>query len=162
RAPYRLVADLYALADVLVLPSESEGFGLPLLEAALHRLPIVCTALATPRALAGDAATYVSPAASGEARADPVERAPQPPGARLRAARGARPSSRPRRAGRGSRPRPAGAFARDGRARRVGRHPRSLRERASGSPSRRLATSGMGSPRHHDRGDPSRPAVRCR
>src|SRR5438046_3734792 len=61
RAPYRLVADLYALADALVLPSESEGFGIPLLEAALHRLPIVCSGLATLRALAGDAAPYVRP-----------------------------------------------------------------------------------------------------
>src|ERR1700694_2856029 len=35
KAPYRVIADLYALADVLVLPSQSEGFGLPLVEAAL-------------------------------------------------------------------------------------------------------------------------------
>jgi len=84
RAPYRLVADLYALADALVLPSESEGFGIPLLEAALHRLPIVCSDLATLRALAGDAATYVRPDASGEAIADAVERALEQPAARFR------------------------------------------------------------------------------
>ncbi|HEV8468096.1 MAG TPA: glycosyltransferase family 4 protein [Candidatus Limnocylindria bacterium] len=84
RAPYRLVADLYALADVLVLPSESEGFGIPLLEAALHRLPIVCSDLAPLRALASDAATYVSPDASGEEIADAVERALEQPGARFR------------------------------------------------------------------------------
>ena len=84
RAPYRLVADLYSLADVLVLPSESEGFGIPLLEAALHRLPIVCSDLAPLRALAADAATYVSPDASGEAIADAVERALEEPGARFR------------------------------------------------------------------------------
>ena len=84
RAPYRLVADLYALADALVLPSESEGFGIPLLEAALHRLPIVCSDLATLRALAGDAATYVRPDASAEAIADAVEHALEQPGARFR------------------------------------------------------------------------------
>jgi glycosyltransferase involved in cell wall biosynthesis len=74
RAPYRVVADLYALGDALVLPSQSEGFGIPLLEAALHRLPIVCSDLPSLRALAGDAATYVPPAASGEVIADAIER----------------------------------------------------------------------------------------
>ena len=74
RAPYRVIADLYALADALVLPSQSEGFGIPLLEAALHHLPIVCSDLPTLRALAGDAATYVPPNASGEIIADAIER----------------------------------------------------------------------------------------
>jgi glycosyltransferase involved in cell wall biosynthesis len=84
RAPYRVVADLYALADVLVLPSESEGFGIPLLEAALHRLPIVTSDIATLRALAEDAAAYVAADASGDAIADAVERVLQTPGARFR------------------------------------------------------------------------------
>jgi glycosyltransferase involved in cell wall biosynthesis len=84
RAPYRLVADLYALADVLVLPSQSEGFGIPLLEAALHRLPIVCSDLPTLRALAGEAAAYVSPDASGEKLADAIERVMDQPTARFR------------------------------------------------------------------------------
>jgi mannosylglucosylglycerate synthase len=84
KAPYRLIADLYALADALVLPSQSEGFGIPLLEAALHRLPIVCSDLPTLRALAGDAATYVPPDASGEVIADAVERSLGEPGARFR------------------------------------------------------------------------------
>lgn len=33
---------LYELADALFFPSRQEGFGLPVLEAALHRLPIFC------------------------------------------------------------------------------------------------------------------------
>lgn len=33
---------LYTLADALFFPSRQEGFGLPVLEAALHRLPIFC------------------------------------------------------------------------------------------------------------------------
>jgi glycosyltransferase involved in cell wall biosynthesis len=33
---------LYQLADALFFPSRQEGFGLPVLEAALHRLPIFC------------------------------------------------------------------------------------------------------------------------
>jgi len=34
--------DLYLLADCLLFPSKQEGFGLPLVEAALHRLPAWC------------------------------------------------------------------------------------------------------------------------
>lgn len=41
----RDVASLYALADALFFPSRQEGFGLPILEAALHRLPIFCAAI---------------------------------------------------------------------------------------------------------------------
>jgi glycosyltransferase involved in cell wall biosynthesis len=84
KAPYRVIADLYGLADALVFPSQSEGFGIPLLEAALHRLPIVCSDLPTLRALAADAATYVPPDASGEVIADAVERTLGQPGPRFR------------------------------------------------------------------------------
>jgi glycosyltransferase involved in cell wall biosynthesis len=84
KAPYRVIADLYALADALVLPSQSEGFGIPLLEAALHRLPIVCSDLPTLRALAGDAATYVPADASGEVIAEAIERSLGEPGPRFR------------------------------------------------------------------------------
>jgi glycosyltransferase involved in cell wall biosynthesis len=72
RASYRVVADLFALADALVLPSANEGFGIPLLEAGMHRLPIVCSDLATLRAVAGDAATYVPANATGEVIADAI------------------------------------------------------------------------------------------
>jgi glycosyltransferase involved in cell wall biosynthesis len=33
---------LFKVADALFFPSHQEGFGLPLLEAALHRLPTFC------------------------------------------------------------------------------------------------------------------------
>ena len=56
-----LVSDLFRLADALLLPSRDEGFGLPILEAALHRLPIVCSDLPALREIAGDAALYVDP-----------------------------------------------------------------------------------------------------
>jgi glycosyltransferase involved in cell wall biosynthesis len=84
KAPYRVIADLYALSDALVLPSQSEGFGIPLLEAALHRLPIVCSDIPTLRALAGDAATYVPADASGEVIGDAIERTLEQPGPRFR------------------------------------------------------------------------------
>jgi glycosyltransferase involved in cell wall biosynthesis len=37
--------NLFAVADALFFPSRQEGFGLPVLEAALHRLPIFCAAI---------------------------------------------------------------------------------------------------------------------
>lgn len=42
----RDLAALYALADALFFPSRQEGFGLPVLEAAMHRLPIFCADIA--------------------------------------------------------------------------------------------------------------------
>jgi glycosyltransferase involved in cell wall biosynthesis len=51
----RTMADLYMLADALLLPSRDEGFGLPLLEAGLARLPAFTTDLAALRAVGDDA-----------------------------------------------------------------------------------------------------------
>ncbi|MDB6155102.1 MAG: hypothetical protein JWL90_3555 [Chthoniobacteraceae bacterium] len=42
---------LYLLADALFFPSRQEGFGLPVLEAALYRLPIFCSDIAPMNAL---------------------------------------------------------------------------------------------------------------
>jgi glycosyltransferase involved in cell wall biosynthesis len=56
-----VVNDLYRLSDVLFMPSRDEGFGLPILEAAVHRLPIVCADLPPLRDLAGEAALYAGP-----------------------------------------------------------------------------------------------------
>ncbi len=39
------LASLFILADALFFPSRQEGFGLPVLEAALHRLPVFCAAI---------------------------------------------------------------------------------------------------------------------
>lgn len=39
------LASLYILADALFFPSRHEGFGLPVLEGALHRLPVFCAAI---------------------------------------------------------------------------------------------------------------------
>jgi glycosyltransferase involved in cell wall biosynthesis len=54
-----MMDDLYHFADVLFMPSRDEGFGLPILEAAINRVPIVCTGLPTLRELAGNAAVYI-------------------------------------------------------------------------------------------------------
>jgi glycosyltransferase involved in cell wall biosynthesis len=71
--PYRVLADLYALADALVFPSESEGFGIPLLEAAATRTPIVCSDIPAHRAIAGDDATYVARDAGASELADAIQ-----------------------------------------------------------------------------------------
>jgi len=74
RVSERVMADLYALADAVVLPSEAEGFGIPVLEAGARGVPVVCSDLPTLRAVAGDAATYVRPDADGVAFAAAIER----------------------------------------------------------------------------------------
>jgi glycosyltransferase involved in cell wall biosynthesis len=51
--PDEALRDLYLLADCLFFPSRSEGFGLPVLEAALHRLPVWCQEIPAYRALEG-------------------------------------------------------------------------------------------------------------
>jgi glycosyltransferase involved in cell wall biosynthesis len=45
--------DLYLLSDCLLFPSKQEGFGLPVLEAAMHRLPVWCRDIPAFKALEG-------------------------------------------------------------------------------------------------------------
>lgn len=52
--------DLYLLADALLFPSEREGFGIPLLEAGLARLPIFCADLPPFHESAGEYVHYFS------------------------------------------------------------------------------------------------------
>jgi len=85
RVDYDQVVDLYALADVLVFPSESEGFGIPMLEAGLHRMPIVCSDIPALRETGGDDPIYVPADASGEVIADGVMKALGTPVMRMRA-----------------------------------------------------------------------------
>ncbi len=50
--------DLYLLADVLLFPSRREGFGIPVLEAGLVRLPIFCADIPPFHESAGPHANY--------------------------------------------------------------------------------------------------------
>lgn len=81
--PDPVVADFFRLADALILPSREEGFGIPLVEAALTRLPVFCADIPPLRDLGGDDAAYFSPDADPESvatmmaarlRADPAYR----------------------------------------------------------------------------------------
>ena len=59
--PDEVVADLYKLADLLILPSREEGFGIPVLEAGLAGIPVFCADIAALRELGGAQANYFSP-----------------------------------------------------------------------------------------------------
>ncbi|MEA3222938.1 MAG: glycosyltransferase family 4 protein [Thermodesulfobacteriota bacterium] len=41
-----IIKDLYLISDILFMPSTQEGFGIPILEAGILRLPIVCSNIA--------------------------------------------------------------------------------------------------------------------
>lgn len=68
-----VVADLYRAADALLFPSRDEGFGIPVLEAGLARLPVFCADLASLRESGGEQATYFSPDADPDQVAALIE-----------------------------------------------------------------------------------------
>jgi glycosyltransferase involved in cell wall biosynthesis len=79
-----MLGELYRLADVVLLPSESEGFGLPVLEAALSRAPMVAADLEVLHEVAGGG-LFTFPAGGGpEAVAGAVEKALASPASTLR------------------------------------------------------------------------------
>jgi glycosyltransferase involved in cell wall biosynthesis len=59
--PDSVIADFYRLADVLFMPSLEEGFGIPLVEAALSRTPIFCSEIEPLTELGLDDVTYFDP-----------------------------------------------------------------------------------------------------
>ena len=52
------IRDLYLIADVLFMPSHQEGFGIPLLEAGMIKLPIVCSDIGPFREIGDEAVCY--------------------------------------------------------------------------------------------------------
>jgi glycosyltransferase involved in cell wall biosynthesis len=77
--PQELLPKVYAGADLLVMPSTIEGFGLPVLEAMACGTPVVCSRAASLPEVAGDAAEYFDPC-SGEDLAAAIERVLNSPG----------------------------------------------------------------------------------
>jgi alpha-1,3-rhamnosyl/mannosyltransferase len=57
---------LYATASCFVLPSLMEGFGLPLLEAMQHGVPVACSDVSALPEVAGSAALYFDPSSEEE------------------------------------------------------------------------------------------------
>lgn len=57
---------LYSEAEVFVLPSLMEGFGLPILESFACRVPVVCSKTSSLPEVAGEAAVYVDPENPGD------------------------------------------------------------------------------------------------
>jgi glycosyltransferase involved in cell wall biosynthesis len=55
------LAALYRRASVVVLPSQREGFGLPVVEAMACGTPVVASAIPALQEIGGDAATYCAP-----------------------------------------------------------------------------------------------------
>jgi glycosyltransferase involved in cell wall biosynthesis len=52
------VRSLYQMADALFFPSFQEGYGLPLIEAALHQVPVFCSDIPAHREVAAADATF--------------------------------------------------------------------------------------------------------
>jgi len=58
---HAILPQVYAGADLMVMPSFIEGFGLPVLEAMACGTPVVCSQAASLPEVAGDAAEYFDP-----------------------------------------------------------------------------------------------------
>lgn len=69
------VAQLYRVSDAVLLPSDAEGFGLPLVEAALARVPVVCADIQIFREVGGGGLYTFPVAADATEVAAQVERA---------------------------------------------------------------------------------------
>jgi len=59
-ADWGTIRELYQISDLLFMPSKQEGFGIPLLEAGMLKLPIVCSDIDPFKSIAGKDALYFS------------------------------------------------------------------------------------------------------
>ncbi|MCS7172942.1 MAG: glycosyltransferase family 4 protein [Armatimonadetes bacterium] len=66
RCTARMVGDLYLMADAVLLTSVQEGFGLPVAEAGLMRVPVFCTAIPALQEVAGPHVRFFPPQDSPE------------------------------------------------------------------------------------------------
>ena len=60
------IRDLYLISDILFLPSEQEGFGIPLLESGMIKLPIVCSNIPPFLEIGGEDVCFFDPAEAPE------------------------------------------------------------------------------------------------
>ena len=59
--PDAVIADFYRLADALLFTSCEEGFGIPIIEAAVSSMPVFCTDIPVLRELGGEDVSYINP-----------------------------------------------------------------------------------------------------
>jgi glycosyltransferase involved in cell wall biosynthesis len=64
--PYEDLPRVYAAAEMLVMPSFNEGFGLPVLEAMACGTPVVCSRAASLPEVGGDAVEYFEPSSADD------------------------------------------------------------------------------------------------
>jgi mannosylglucosylglycerate synthase len=57
---HTIIGDLYRICDVLLIPSHREGFGMPVMEAALAGLPVVTTPIPATLELGGEDVVIIS------------------------------------------------------------------------------------------------------
>jgi glycosyltransferase involved in cell wall biosynthesis len=69
------VADLYRISDVVLMPSGAEGFGLPVIEAAVARVPLVCADIPILHEVGGDELFTFPTGGSGQDVAAAIRRA---------------------------------------------------------------------------------------
>jgi glycosyltransferase involved in cell wall biosynthesis len=65
-----MMRDLYHIADALFLPSKQEGFGIPILEAAMIKLPVFCSDIPPFKTIGKDQVYYFSLSDTPEQIAD--------------------------------------------------------------------------------------------
>jgi glycosyltransferase involved in cell wall biosynthesis len=56
--PDSVIADFYQLADAVLFPSREEGFGIPLIEAAVSSVPVFCADIPVLHELGGEDVSY--------------------------------------------------------------------------------------------------------
>ncbi len=67
-----IIRDLYLIADLLFMPSFQEGFGIPLLEAGMIKLPIVCSQIEPFQEIGNEDVVYFQLDETPEAIADKI------------------------------------------------------------------------------------------
>ncbi|MGH2442842.1 MAG: glycosyltransferase family 4 protein [Chloroflexota bacterium] len=78
------VGELYSISDALLLPSMQEGFGLPILEAGISRVPVISSDIPIFREVAGGEAALFEPEGPAGAIANMILAALDTPAGRLR------------------------------------------------------------------------------
>jgi glycosyltransferase involved in cell wall biosynthesis len=68
----RVVGDLYRMSDVMFMPSHREGFGMPVVEAGLAGVPVVCADVPAASEIGGSEVMLIDPAVEPIRTADRI------------------------------------------------------------------------------------------